>query len=476
MKVLVTGATGYIGGRLIPELLDAGHQVRVLVRDPERVSHRPWTERVEIVAGDLRSLQRDSGLGDGIEVAYYLVHSMVDGSRFASTDRQCAVNFAQAMQGVPLVIYLGGLLPRQAETSEHLRSRAEVGEILAAHLPVTEFRAGPIIGSGSASFEMVRYLTERLPVMLTPRWVKNRVQPINIRAVLDYLVRAAEREPLGIVDIGGEQLTFREMLEGYAQVRGLRRSVIPVPGLTPRMAARWVQLVTPIPNSLAVPIIEGVVHHVVADTTRARELFPEVQPMDYKTACLKALERTEEETVLTRWSTSLQGRRTFQLQDRQGTIREVRRLWVRAPAESVFRAFTGIGGERGWLVWRWAWWLRGLIDQFLGGPGLRRGRRHPDELLPGEALDFWRVERVEPGRQLVLRAEMKVPGRAWLVWETHPDGEGSALVQSAIFQPRGLVGVAYWYALYPIHAWIFSDLIRAIARIAEQAARPDGAG
>ncbi len=467
MKILVTGATSYIGGRLIPRLLALGHQVRVLVRDRERIAHREWTDLVEVVVADLRNLPPDSDLCDGIEVAYYLVHSMIDGSDFCRVDRECALNFSSAASGVEHVIYLGGLLPGGDDVSDHLRSRAEVGSILRRFLPVTEFRAGPIIGSGSASFEMVRYLTERLPLMVTPRWVENQVQPINIAAVLEYLTEAAAGPPLGVVEIGGSALSFRQMMEQYAEVRGLKRTIIPLPVLAPRLAALWVGLVTPIPNSLAVPLVEGVVHPVVGDNRRALELFPEVTVLDYKTACDKALERTAEEAVETRWSNSLQGRNTFQLRDRRGTIREVRQVLVKAPPERVFEAFTGIGGERGWLVWNWAWRLRGLLDQLLGGPGLRRGRRHPDQLLPGEALDFWRVEKVNKDSQLVLRAEMKVPGKAWLVWETQPQEEGARLVQTALFQPKGLAGVLYWYLLYPVHGWIFSDLARAIADTAE---------
>jgi uncharacterized protein YbjT (DUF2867 family) len=467
MKVLVTGATGYIGGRLIPELLQAGHQVRVLVRDPGRLEDRPWSNKVEVHVGDLSQPLSDRSAMEGIEAAYYLVHSMATRCDFSSVDRACALNFAEAARAVRHVIYVGGLLPDAKLVSDHLASRAEVGEILARFLPVTEFRAGPIIGSGSASFEMMRYLTERIPVMVTPKWVKNLVQPIGIRAVLDYLMAAVEREPMGVVEIGANQLTFREMMEQYAEIRGLKRTIIPLPILAPRLAALWVGLVTPIPNSLAVPLVEGVVHPVVADTARAQELFPEVHPECYRTACRKALARIDEEAVLTRWSTSLKGQPTFQLVDEQGTIREVRKLQVKASPAALFRAFSGIGGRRGWLVWEWAWRLRGLLDQVLGGPGLRRGRRHASELLPGEVLDFWRVERVERDRRLVLRAEMRVPGKAWLVWESRPHEGGSQLIQTALFQPRGLGGVLYWYLLYPLHGWIFSDLARAIADIAE---------
>ncbi|MCA9793179.1 MAG: NAD(P)H-binding protein, partial [Candidatus Eremiobacteraeota bacterium] len=299
MKVLVTGATGYIGGRLVPRLLANGHQLRVLVRDPSRIVGRPWTERVEVVAGDLRRPESLGPAFEEVEAAYYLVHSMTDSQDFGAVEATCARNFAQAARGLDLCIYLGGLIPTVDSVSEHLCSRARVGEILRASLPTTEFRAGPIIGSGSASFEMVRYLTERLPIMITPRWVDNPVQPINIRAVLDYLIRALEKDPLGVVDIGAERLTFRAMMEQYAEIRGLRRKIFPVPVLAPRLAALLVGLVTPIPNSLAVPLVQGVVHPVVADTTRAGEVFPDIEPFDYRTACRLAVERTARKMVET---------------------------------------------------------------------------------------------------------------------------------------------------------------------------------
>lgn len=466
MRVLVTGATGYIGGRLVPRLLEAGHQVTVLCRDRARIESRPWTDRVNVLVGDLLEIGPSQNLGQRFDVAFYLVHSMTGSADFCDVDRRCASNFVEATKGIGHVIYLGGLQPPD-DVSTHLQSRAEVGQILAGGLPVTEFRAGPIIGSGSASFEMVRYLTERLPLMVTPSWVKNPVQPISIRAVLAYLIAAVERGPLGVVDIGEEALTFKQMMLGYAGVRGLRRTILPLPILAPGLAALWVGLVTPIPNSLAVPLVRGMCSPVLADTTRARELFPEVSLCDYATACQRAVEKTSEEAVETRWSSSLQGRDAFQLKDRRGMVREVRKLRVDVSPERLFRAFTSMGGERGWLVWQWAWRVRGFVDQLLGGPGLRRGRRHPTELLPGEALDFWRVEKVEEGRSLTLRAEMKVPGKAWLVWEAEPDGEATRLVQTALFQPKGLAGFLYWYLLYPIHGWIFSDMAQAVARLAE---------
>jgi uncharacterized protein YbjT (DUF2867 family) len=464
-RVLVTAATGYIGGRLVPALLDAGHSVRVLVRNPERVRDRPWASRVEVVVGDVTVPDTLRGVADGMDAAYYMVHSMGAGHDFAEVDRRAAITFAQAVAGIGKVIYLGGVLPPGA--SEHLRSRGEVGEILRSRLPVTELRAGPIIGSGSASFEMVRYLTERLPVMITPRWVDNAVQPIGVADALRYLVAALDRPPLGVVEIGADPLTFRLMMEGYAEVRGLNRRIVPVPVLAPGLAALWVGLVTPIPNSLAVPLVEGLVTPCLADTRRAREHFPDIRPIPYRQAVADAVRNVEEGEVATRWSGALGAAPGRAMEEQEGLVREVRRIPVDAPAEAVFRVVASLGGDRGWPAWSAAWRIRGALDRLVGGPGLRRGRRHPTELLMGEAVDFWRVDRIEPHRLLRLRAEMRLPGAAWLQWEIEPDGRRCRLVQTALFAPTGLLGLAYWYGLYPLHGVIFSAMARAIAREAE---------
>lgn len=469
MHILVTGATGYVGGRLIPQLVAAGHEVRVLVRDASRIAGRAWLPQVDVAVGDL--FDRDSMVRalEGIDCAYYLVHSMMT-SGFEELDRRAATTFVSAAPDtLRKVIYLGGLLPRGEQRSKHLRSRAEVGSILARSLPVLELRAGPVIGSGSASFEMVRYLTERLPAMVAPRWIDNQVQPIGIRDVLRYLVEAANLETTGIIEIGADALTFRQMMQAYANVRGLRRFIVPVPVLAPRVAGLWVGLVTPIPNSLAVPLIEGIVEPVLADTTRARELMPQIEPMTYREAVVLALARGSE--VETRWSGALHtSGKEVELTDSEGMLQEIRTVVTTASPSRVFDTFTSLGGTRGWLAWNAAWWLRGLLDRIVGGPGLRRGRRHPQQLFPGEALDFWRVESVDPQRMLRLRAEMKVPGAASLQWEVVPENDGSRLVQTARFVPRGLWGVLYWYSLYPIHKRIFSDLARAIVREAERPA------
>jgi len=469
----VTGATGYVGGRLVPRLLDAGHEVNVLVRDVRRYAGRPAADRVHCIEADLLQLDTRDERFKGFDAAYYLVHSMLGGKGFDDRDRRAAGAFATAVCDCPHVIYLGGLLPSAegGHVSEHLTSRAETGKVLRQQLAerVTEFRAGPVIGSGSASFEMVRYLTERLPIMITPRWVKNQVQPIAIRDVLTYLQRALDVGPSGIVEIGADVLTFQQMMEVYAACRGLtKRIIIRTPLLAPGLAARWCGFFTPIPNRLAVPLVHGLVQPLTAETSRADELFADVEPMPYREAVERALARTEKSTVETRWSGALGASEHVAMTDEEGLIREVRRVQVSAPTEVVYRAFSSLGGRKGWLVWGWAWTLRGWIDKLVGGPGLRRGRRDPVDLHEGESLDFWRVERVYRPALLRLRAEMKVPGKAWLQFEAAPAGEErSTLTQTALFEPKGLFGWLYWYGLYPLHVLIFKAMARAIGRDAE---------
>ncbi|QDU60047.1 3 beta-hydroxysteroid dehydrogenase/Delta 5--_4-isomerase [Planctomycetes bacterium Pan216] len=471
MRILVTGATGYIGGRLVSRLLERGHELVVLARDPSRIARRAWLDRVTVVKGDLLDADSLGPAFEGVEAAYYLVHSMSTARDFAAQDRRAAESFAVAGKDLKLVVYLGGLLPDAPNVSEHLKSRAEVGAILRDRLPVTEFRAGPIIGSGSASFEMVRYLTERLPVMVAPRWIENRVQPIAVRDVLAYLMGALEKDTLGVVDVGANVLTFKEMMTEYAKVRGLSRLIVPLPVLAPWLAARWVGLVTPIPNSLAIPLVKGLVNPVVTSDDRAREIFPEIEPIDYTDAVRLAVERIEHNCVETRWSSALGSTPTYRMTQWEGLIRAERTRHVEAEPATVFSVFSSLGGDKGWLVWNWAWWLRGLFDRMIGGPGLRRGRRHALELLPGEAVDFWRVEEVDPPRLLRLRAEMKLPGRAWLQFEAIPEDGGTRLVQSALFEPVGLLGVVYWNSMWPAHLFIFPGMINRIVREAEEAQR-----
>ena len=467
MKILVTGATGYIGGRLIPKLLEKGYSVRVFVRDARRLEGRKWFDNVDIFTGDLENREEISRAAIDVDAAYFLVHAMNEGGDFATRELTMAENFAHAANNVEKIIYLGGLLPEE-NASEHLSSRAAVGEILRKNGKTTEFRAGPIIGSGSASFEMVRYLTERIPVMVVPRWVKNEVQPVAVRNVIEYLLAALEREPLGVVDIGADVLPFRGMMEIFAEVRGLRRIIVPVPVLTPLLSGLWVGLVTPIPNSLAVPLVKGIINPVLADTDKAEKYFPEIEPMNYREAVMLALSKIDEKAVETRWSGSYgDNDATYRLTDREGLIKEVRTVLTDASAESVYRSFTSIGGDKGWLTWGWAWKLRGLLDKIVGGPGLSRGRRHPTDLLVGEELDFWRVEDLKKNNLMLLRAEMKVPGKAWLQFEAVPKDGKTQLIQTAMFAPKGLFGFLYWYAFYPAHFFIFEQLAQRIALGAE---------
>jgi uncharacterized protein YbjT (DUF2867 family) len=476
--ILVTGATGYIGGRLIPRLLETGLRVRCLARDPARLEGRPWRDQVEVVTGDCLQAETLPAAMKGVQAAYYLVHSMAGGHQFEQRDVQAARNFAASARaaGVKRILYLGGLGDPDSALSEHLRSRQETGATLReSGVAVTEFRAAVIVGSGSLSFEIIRYLTERLPVMICPRWLYTRAQPIAINNVLDYLVDALDTPAsVGrIIEIGGaDVLTYGDMLRGYAQARGLKRWLLPVPVLTPRLSSYWVHLVTPVPANIARPLIQGLRNDVVVRDPSAREVFPRIQPLDYAASVRLALGNLETGQIETAWSdamvSSLGDAVPVLFTTQEGIILERRQRIVRASPEATYRAFTGLGGRTGWLYLNWTWRIRGLIDRLLGGVGLRRGRRHPQEVRVGDALDFWRVEAVEPGRMMRLRAEMKVPGRAWLEFQAEAvNATTSRLSQTACFAPHGLTGLLYWYLLYPVHAFIFSGLARHLARRAE---------
>lgn len=471
--ILVTGATGYIGGRLVPRLLENGYQVKVLVRDPSRLQGRLWLEQVQVYQGNVLTPETLSPALKNVDAAFYLIHSMMGGEDFHQRDLTAARNFAQTAKnkGVKRLIYLGGLGDPDSDLSMHLRSRQETGAALrAAGVPVTELRAGVVVGSGSISFEMIRYLTERVPVMIAPRWVFTRTQPISIRNILDYLVGTLRLDDTGdyVLEVGGpDVLTYGDMLHQYAEVRGLRRWIIPVPVLTPRLSSYWVHWVTPIPATIARPLIDGLRNEAVVRDETARGLFPEIKLMSYKQAVEAALSVLEAQQVETAWSDALatsQGDTPpVSLTTEEGMIIEQRVRLVRSSASNVYKVFTGLGGETGWLYWDWAWHLRGGLDRIVGGVGFRRGRRDPEDLRVGDALDFWRVEQLEQDFKMLLRAEMKVPGRAWLQFEVQPKENGeSQLVQTAFFAPKGLFGLLYWYVLYPIHAFIFSGLIEGV--------------
>lgn len=477
--ILVTGATGYIGGRLVPILLASGYQVRCLVRDFARLQGRPWADSVEIVTGDVLQPETLLGAMQGVSAAYYLVHSMAEGSNFHQKDLDAAHNFGAAAResGVKRIIFLGALADSQTVLSEHLKSRQQTGDALrAAGVPVTEFRAGVIVGSGSLSFEMIRYLTERVPVMVCPRWVYTRTQPIGIQDVLAYLSSAlAVPESEGrIIEIGGaEVVTYGEMMMTYARERGLKRWMVPVPVLTPRLSSYWVDIVTPIPSAIAKPLIEGLRNESVVHDPSARQIFPTINPAGYSVAVAMALTSLQASTIETTWSDALctsQGDiPPVILTSQEGMILEKRLRLVPASPANVYAVITGLGGTHGWYYMNWAWAIRGFMDRLMGGVGLRRGRRHPEDLRVGDALDFWRVEAVEPNHLLRLRAEMKVPGKAWLQFEVIPRDDHQVLLsQTAFFAPKGLMGWLYWVVLYPLHALIFSGLIDQIAKRADQ--------
>ncbi|MGW5192084.1 SDR family oxidoreductase [Kribbella sp. NPDC004138] len=483
-RILVTGATGYIGGRLVPELLAAGYDVRVLARHPERLDTRPWRSQIEVVAGDASDPAVLTRALDCVDVAYYLIHSMGSGQQFEVRDRRTALAFGTACResGVARIVYLGGLHPDDEDLSRHLGSRREVGEILlASGVPTTVLRAAVIIGSGSASFEMLRYLTERLPVMVTPRWLDTRIQPIAVRDVLRYLVGSAEMPPdvnRGF-DIGGpDVLTYRAMMQRYAAVAGLRpRRIVTLPLLSPGLSSHWVGLVTPVPSGIARPLVDSLVHEVVC---KDHDIDRYVAPrrgggIGFDRAVELALKKVHDLDVTTSWaSASTPGAPSDPLPsdpDWSGGSLYVdeRDCTVDAPPERLWKVIEGIGGRRGWYSWRLGWWTRGLLDRVVGGPGLRRGRLHPDRLSVGDPLDWWRVESVEPGRLLRLRAEMRLPGEAWLELRAGTDGNGHTLFrQRALFHPRGLPGELYWAAIRPFHDVVFGGMQRNIAHAAER--------
>lgn len=477
---LVTGATGYIGGRLVPELLDLGYRVRVMVRDASRVSQHPWFSKVEIVDGDAEDPAALDRALAGVDVAYYLIHSLLVKDNFEDSEIRIAKQFGEhcATAKVKRIIYLGGIVSDEKEFSPHMKARAETGSMLSASgVPTIEFRAGVVIGSGSASFEMLRYLTERLPIMTTPKWVKNRIQPIAVRDVLRYLAGAAAvpAKVSGTFDIGGPDVfTYAEMMQRYAKAAGLRRRIIiPVPVLTPRLSSGWVGLVTPVPYTLAKRLVGSLKHEVVAKPSNINELIPVAEGglTGFDRAVKLALAKIKDARVETRWSNaSVPGTPSEPLPtdpDWAGgsLYKDVRVVRSKNSIGDIWSRVESIGGANGYSTASWAWELRGLIDKMFGGVGLRRGRRDPQHLIIGDAVDFWRVEELIPQKLLRLRAEMKMPGLAWLEFNLTTDeatGE-SVLTQTAIYAPKGLLGHLYWWAVFPMHGLVFPSMVKTAA-------------
>jgi uncharacterized protein YbjT (DUF2867 family) len=482
--VLVTGVTGYIGGRLVPELLKAGYRVRAMARNPRRLEGRDWYDDVEVVEADAGDQHQVEAALEGVDVAYYLIHALGTGKKFEARDRHTARTFAAAARaaGVGRIVYLGGLYPEDEELSPHLSSRREVGEILlASGVPTTVLRAAVILGSGSASFEMLRYLTERLPVMVTPRWLDTRIQPIAVRDVLHYLVGCAQM-PADVnrgFDIGGpDVLTYRDMMQRYADVSSLRRRrIVTLPLLTPSLSSHWVGLVTPVPNSIARPLVDSLIHEVVCKEHDIARYVPdpELGLIGFDQAVKLALKRVQDLDVTTSWaSAATPGAPSDPLSSDPawagGSLYvDERESAISASPDRLWTVIEGIGGGNGWYSWRLGWWARGLLDRLFGGPGLRRGRRNPKDLSVGDPLDWWRVEEIVEPKLLRLRAEMRLPGLAWLELIVDEDDQGRTVFrQRALFHPHGLPGQLYWWAIKPFHGIVFGGMQRNIAYAAEQ--------
>lgn len=477
--ILVTGASGYVGGRLVRALLNEDMSVRVSVRDASKVMSQPWAKGVEIAVGNAINFDEMKAALEGVHTAFYLLHSIGVGTHFDQLEADMARNFARACEasGVKQIVYLGGIA-NEAKQSKHLASRARTGEELrSTSVPVMELRAGIIIGSGSASFEMLRHLTHRLPVMTTPKWVSNRTHPIAVRDVLWYLTHAAQlKEPVsGIFDIGGpEVLSYAEMMQKFAECSGLRRRwIIRVPVLTPKLSSLWIGLVTPVPTHLARPLIGSLINETVADPKKSISHLIAPPPeglIDVTRAINLALTKTTTNEIETRWSDATAP--TGPWQKAQGdpdwagevTHRDKRELLTEVPISYVWQSIEEIGGDTGWYGADFLWWARGILDRMVGGVGLRRGRRDPKHLRTGESLDFWRVETIEKEHLLRLYAEMILPGRAWLEFRLNEENGKTRIVQEATFAPRGLGGQLYWYAVLPLHAFVFPTMLRNIVR------------
>jgi len=467
--ILVTGVTGYVGGCLIPHLLERDYRVRILVRNPAHLSGRPWLSRVDVAQGDLQS----PGILDqslrGVSTAYYLVHNMNSGRDYVKREIDSARNFASAAgaNGVEHIIYLGGLADPRDDIGLHLRSRIQTGDILRqGSVPVTEFRASLIIGSGSISFEMIRYLTEQFPIMFGPIWMHNHTQPISIQNVLDYLLTALNNQTCRgkIYEIGGKDvLTYAETMSIYARLRGLRRRIITLPGMPVKFMAHLAGIFTPVPTRIASPLLGGMRTDSVVRDEAANRDFPQIHPLNYEASVAMALEHLSPVNLEPIRDNGLS---SFRIK-REGFFIENQKIRLEAGTEQVYRAVSGMGGKSGWLYLNGLWQLRGFLDRLVGGPGLR-GRSSESTLSENDVVDYYRVEAIEPGQMLRLKAELKSPGQGWMEWRTMPGGAGTILSQTAFFAPRGMLGFVYWYLLWPVHTLVFTGLIREIARRARE--------
>lgn len=477
--ILLTGATGYVGGRLLSLLRQRGTHVRCLTRRPEALRDRVNATTV-VVQGDVFDSQSLRSAFEGVETAYYFVHSMGDNRDFEAQDRIAAENFAEAAAhaGVRRLIYLGGLGNPDEELSKHLRSRQETGDVLRAnHSQVIEFRASIVIGSGSLSFEMIRALVERLPIMICPRWVQVKAQPIAIEDLLAYLVAALQLPsiPSQVYEIGGpDQVSYGQIMQEYARQRGLQRWMIPVPLLTPHLSSLWLGLVTPLYARVGRKLVESLRNPTLVSNNLSETVFG-VRPRSVCDAIARALVNEDREFAETRWSDALSSAGQSQSWggDRYGSrLVDSRTISVAVPPEQAFAPIRRIGGQTGWYYGNWLWSLRGFLDLLIGGVGVRRGRRDQDNLHVGDPLDFWRVEVFEPNHRLRLQAEMKLPGRAWLEFEVKPCEQGSTIRQTAIFDPLGLAGLLYWYGIYPLHKKVFGGMLNGIATSHRRFAEP----
>lgn len=472
-----------MGGRLTEKLISKGYGVRGMSRNGEGLRAK-WGEEIEVVEADVLDPESLKPALSGIHTAYYLIHSMESGNDFAELERQSASNFAEAAKEaeVKRIIYLGGLTDESQGLSPHMKSRIETGRILRdAGVPALEFRASIVLGAGSLSFDMIRALQQRLPIMITPRWVRVKAQPIAVEDLLSYLTGALELDDdtLGIYEIGGADVySYKEIMQAYAEERGLKRIYLPVPVLSPKISSLWLGLVTPLLARVGRKLIESVTHPSVVQDFKALEVFP-VKPKGVKAAIKEALEEEEAGYAITRWSDALSAgdtHRTWAGVRFGSRLLDTREVASTASPKSLFKAVEQIGGKRGWYYATFLWKLRGFMDEWLGGVGIRRGRRHPENLIPGDVLDCWRVEKVEAGRLIRLRAEMKLPGRAWLEFEVKPmDGGGSQLTQTAVFDPKGLSGLSYWYGIYGLHELVFRGMAKGVVaegeRIEQMASR-----